>query len=446
MPMQVEIKEKLPDIATVEWAWDDSGENSPVANIQLAVLGAPPAFRETLHVGRPNVTNRAGFLARIVAMLDSGRLTNHGPLVTEFETRVAEIAKTRHCIAVSNGTTALELAIAALDMRGEVIVPSFTFVATVHALRRQGIRPVFCDVDPDTHCLDPNAVEAAITSETSGILAVSLWGNLGEWERLHEIARRRGLRLLYDAAHAFGCAPLGGATADWCDAEVYSFHATKCVQAIEGGAILTHDDALASKLRLMSNFGFDAEDTVEHLGTNGKMNEAEAAMGLTSLESMGVIFAHNRANTHDYTERLAKVNGLRLLQHGDNQCHNYQYVVVEVDADEAGLSRDDIVAALRLENVVARRYFHPGVHQAEPYRSEQPRAGADLPVTKSLTERVMVLPNGLSIGSREVHLLTERIRTIVAHAPAVRDALSRCRDERLGVFLCHTVQGSRNSR
>ena len=411
------------------------------AEIQLAILGAPPAFQQTLLVGRPNVPNRDGFMSRIVSMLDSGWLTNHGPMVAEFEARVAQIAKTRHCIAVSNGTAALELAVGALGMRGEVIVPSFTFVATVHALRRQGIRPIFCDVDPETHCLDPDAVAAAITSETSGILAVSLWGNHGARERLHDIARQRHLRLLYDSAHAFGCAPHVGAMADWCDAEVYSFHATKCIQAIEGGAILTHDDLLASKLRLMSNFGFDGEDRVEHLGTNGKMNEAEAAMGLSSLDAMDEIFAHNRENTRIYADHLTDVPGIRLLERQNHQSHNHQYLVVEVDAAEAGLTRDEIVAALRLENVVARRYFHPGAHRAEPYRSQQPRAGANLPVTTALTERVMVLPNGLSIGAQEVELLTERIRTMVTYAPAVREALSRCRDERLGVFLRHTVQG-----
>ncbi len=206
-----------------------------------ALCSGAPAFAETIHVGRPNMPCRERFLDRIDQMLSSRWLTNHGPLNDEFERSVAEIAGTRHCIATCNGTVALELAISALGMRGEVIVPSFTFVATVHALARQGIRPVFCDIDPDTHCLDVAKVEEAITSETTGILGVHLWGNVCATRALEDLARRTGLKLLFDAAHAFGCATDGRSVGTAGDAEVFSFHATKFVHSIEGGAIVTNE-------------------------------------------------------------------------------------------------------------------------------------------------------------------------------------------------------------
>lgn len=397
----------------------------------IALLGAQPAFPEMLYVGRPNMPNRDAFLARIKTMLDSGRLTNLGPMVQEFEARVARIAGVDHAIATCNATTGLELAIGALGMRGDVIVPSFTFVATVHALWRQGIRPVFCDVDPVTHCLDVDCVEAAITSRTTGILGVHLWGNSCASRRLRDLARSHGLKLLFDAAHAFGChadkprCPTSG------DAEVFSFHATKCVHAFEGGAIVTNDGELAERLRLMVNFGFAGEDRVAHLGTNGKMSEASAAMGLTSLESMGDFFEHNRRNFACYTDGLAEVPGVELMPRSLDQTHNFQYIVTEIVAEEAGLTRDELVAALRMENVMARRYFHPGCHRMQPYLGLFPRAGRTLPETEGLTQRVMVLPTGMAISQEEIERLCARIAAIVRRAPIVRDALRRTRDDRL---------------
>lgn len=401
----------------------------------MALLGAAPAFAETLHVGRPNMPDRARFLSRIDRMLDSGRLTNLGPMVLEFEERVARIAGTRHCIATCNATVGLELAISALGMTGDVIVPSYTFVATVHALWRQGLRPVFCDIDPRTHCLDPESVEAAITSRTTGILAVHMWGNTCATHALQDIAERHGLKLLFDAAHAFGCGTRQRAVGSYGDAEVFSFHATKCVHAFEGGAIVTDNGELAGRLRLMVNFGFAEEDTVEHLGTNGKMSEASAAMGLTSLEAMEAIVAHNQANHRAYASGLAAIPGIALMPRRSNQPHNFHYVVTEIDPAEAGLTRDELVAALRLENVVARRYFHPGCHRMQPYAGLFPQAGRTLPVTEEVARRVMVLPTGLQVSEADVARLTSRIAAITRQAPAVRVALAQCRDPRMPSFL-----------
>jgi len=401
----------------------------------LALLGASPAFPETLHVGRPNMPDRAVFLARMETLFDSGRLTNLGPMVQAFELEVARLVGAKHCVATCNATVALELAVHALGMEGDVIVPSFTFVADAHALWRQGVRPVFCDVDPRTHSLDPDRVEAAITSRTTGILAVHMWGDRGGARPLERLAERRGLKLLFDAAHALGCEDDESGPRGAGHAEVYSFHATKIVNAFEGGAIVTDDAELAGRLRLMTNFGFDGEDRVRYLGTNGKMSEASAAMGLTSLESLGTIIAHNRRNEETYAIGLADVPGVRLVRSDGNVRHNHHYVVTEVDEHVAGLSRDELVAALRFENVLARRYFHPGCHRMSPYDGLFPQAGLTLPVTEALTRRVMVLPTGLSVTPEDIGRLTERIAAATGRAHEVRRALRGSTDPRRPDFL-----------
>ena len=417
-------------------------ENGATLPADLALLGADPAFSETLHVGRPNMPDRAAFLARMETLLDSGRLTNLGPMTQAFEREVARLAGTEHCVATCNATVALELAVQALGMEGDVIVPSFTFVADAHALWRQGVRPVFCDVDPHTHTLDPDRVEAAITSRTTGILAVHTWGDRSGSRALERLAERRGLKLLFDAAHAFGCEEDEGGPRGAGDAEVYSFHATKVVHAFEGGAIVTDDAELARRLRLMINFGFDGEDQVRHLGTNGKMSEASAAMGLTSLESLDAIIEHNRRNRSAYAKGLLDVPGVRLVRTDTNARHNHHYVVAEVDARVAGLSRDELVAALRFENVLARRYFHPGCHRMAPYDGLFPQAGLTLPVTEALARRVMVLPTGLSVTPADIALVTTRIAAAVRRADEVREALRRSTDPRRPDFLDHLHGGS----
>lgn len=380
---------------------------------ELAILGGHSAFPEPLHVGRPNIGNRATLLARINDMLDRRWLTNHGPFVQEFEQRIANFLGAKHCIAMCNATIALEIAIRALGLHGEVIVPSFTFVATAHALQWQEITPVFCDVDQITHNLDPNKVEAMITPRTSGIIGVHVWGRPCAIEALGEIAERRHLKLMFDAAHAFGCSYRGRMIGNFGEAEVFSFHATKFFNTFEGGAVVTNDHELANRIRLMTNFGFAGYDNVIYVGTNGKMSEASAAMGLTGLDSLDEFIAANRRNYAAYRAGLRDVPGLQLIMYDEAERGNYQYVIVEVDEVAAGLSRDDLVNILQAENVLARRYFYPGCHQMEPYRSYLPHAGLLLPETEKLTRRVMSLPTGTAVGPAEVETICAILQLVV---------------------------------
>src|SRR6185369_16835713 len=341
--------------------------NDPVDD--LALFGGQPCFAETLHVGRPNIGNREKLLERFNQMLDSRWLSNAGPFVRELEARIAAMIGVRHCIVMCNGTVALEIATRALGLKGEVIVPSFTFVATAHALQWQEITPVFCDIDLQTHTIDPNKLESLITPRTTGIIAVNLWGRNCEIARLEEIARRRGLKLFFDSAHAFGCSYQGRMIGGFGDAEVFSFHATKFVNSLEGGAIVTNNDDLAQKLRLMRNFGFTSYDRVDSLGINGKMNEVSAAMGLTNLDSMDEFIGINRRHYKQYEDHLAPFAGISFLPYDDNERSNYQYVVLEIDESKTGVTRDELLQILHAENVLARRYFYPGCHKMEPYKS-----------------------------------------------------------------------------
>ena len=389
----------------------------------LALLGGKPAFGELLHVGRPNVGDRGRFLKRVNELWERRWFTNNGPYVREFEQKLVKLLGVKHCIPVCNATVAMELAIRALDLRGEVIVPSFTFVATAHALQWQEITPVFCDIDRATHNLDPARVEQMITPRTSGIIGVHIWGRPCNVEALSGLARRHKLKLLFDAAHAFGCSLGGRMVGNFGEAEVFSFHATKFFNTFEGGAIATNNDELATKIRLMKNFGFNGYDNVIYVGTNGKMTEISAAMGLTELESMDAFIVTNRKNYYAYQEGLKGIPGVTLTRYDEAERCNFHYIVLEIDETAAGLGRDQLIAALHAENVLARRYFFPGCHRMQPYRSFFPHAGLRLPETERLASRVLNLPNGTGVGAAEIRTICDLIRFILVHGPETRREL-----------------------
>jgi dTDP-4-amino-4,6-dideoxygalactose transaminase len=389
----------------------------------LAILGGLPSFPDKIHVGRPNIGDRNRLFDRMQTVLDTRWLSNGGPFVQEFEQRIAEAAGVKHCIAMCNATVALEIAIRALELSGEVIVPSFTFIATAHALQWQEITPVFCDITPETHNIDPEKVGALITPRTTGILGVHLWGRPCDIDALQGIAAEHNLKLIFDAAHGFGCSYQGRKIGAFGDAEVFSFHATKFVNSGEGGAVVTNDDALARRIRLMKNFGFADYDTVIYIGTNGKMNEICAALGLTNLESVEEFVATNKANFDTYRECLGSVPGVSIVRYDPASTPNYQYVVLEIDAAEFGITRDELLKTLHAENVLARRYFFPGVHRMEPYRSHFPHASLLLPNTEALVGRVLHLPTGTGVTQADVRKICDIICLAHQQAPQIRNAL-----------------------
>lgn len=386
----------------------------------LAFLGGAPAFSDPFHVGRPNLGNRQALLARINDMLDRHWLTNDGPLVKEFERRIAEFVGVKHCIAMCNGTAALEISIRALKLHGEVILPSYTFVATAHALQWQEITPVFADIDPRTYNIDPKTIDRLITPRTTGIIGVHLWGRTCATEAIETIARKRGLKVLYDAAHAFGCSGQGKMVGGFGECEIFSFHATKFLNSFEGGAVVTNDEELAEKMRLMRNFGFAGYDHVIYPGVNGKMPEVCAAMGLTSLEAIDEFVAVNLRNYSAYLAGLNSLPGVSVIDYHSGEKNNYQYIVVEINSELAPLDRDELISVLHAENVLARRYFWPGCHRMEPYRSLYPNAALLLAETERIAARIMVLPTGTSVTPADVQTICGCIAHAFAKAVEVR--------------------------
>jgi dTDP-4-amino-4,6-dideoxygalactose transaminase len=389
----------------------------------LAIFTGNPLFDENLCVGRPNIGNRDSFMERMNDIFDRRWFTNNGKYVQEFERKLADFIGVKHCIVMCNATIALEIVIRGLGLTGEVIVPSFTFVATPHSLQWQKITPVFCDIDPETHNLDPRRVEEMITPRTTGIIGVHVWGRPCAIEDLTNIAERRGLSLLFDAAHAFACSHKGGMIGSFGDAEVFSFHATKFFNTFEGGAVTTNNDELAAKVRLMKNFGFAGYDNVDYIGTNGKMSEVSAAMGLSSLEGLDEFIEVNRRNYLLYRKGLANIPGVRLLDYSETDKRNYQYVILEIDETVINLSRDQLVMILHAENVLARRYFYPGCHRMEPYRSYFPHAHLLLPNTELLASRVVSLPTGTSVSPTDVANICDIIRLAVTHGTELKSRM-----------------------
>ena len=391
----------------------------------LAVFGGEPAFSSPLHVGRPHIGNRRELAARFEDLLDRRWLTNDGRYVQEFERGIERYLGVEHCVATSSGTTALQIATRAGGLSGDVLVPSFTFIATPNALAWQGLNPVFCDVDPTTYTIDPDAAENLISTRVTGIVGVHLWGRPCKVDALAALADRQDLRLILDASHAFGCSHRGRMIGTFGDAEVFSFHATKPLNTAEGGAIVTNDGALADRARLMRNFGFADYDRTAGLGINGKMSEFSAAMGLTSLDSLPRFIAANRRNYEGYRAGLANVPGLSLVPHERTERHNYHDVVVEVSEGDAGISRDVVQRVLWEEKVLARRYFYPGAHRMEPYRSTIASAGSTLPVTEHLAAKTLVLPNGGEIRAQEIEGVCELAAFVVENGAEVARRLGR---------------------
>ena len=381
----------------------------------FAIFGGKPAFDEPLHVGGPNIGNRARLMERFNEILDRRWLSNNGPYVKEFEKRIAESLGVKHCVAMSNGTTALEITTRALGFTGEVIVPSFTFVATAHSLQWQGITPVFCDIDPQTHTLDPDLIEGMLTPRTTGIIGVHLWGRPCNISALENMAQRHNLKLIFDAAHAFGVSYKGRMIGNFGNAEILSFHATKFLNTLEGGAVVTNDDELAAKLRLMKNFGFAGYDKVIYIGINGKMDEMSAAMGITGLESLDEFVSANFRNYKTYQNGLNGVPGVQIAAYNEREKNNYQYIILEIDEHTTGVSRDRLVEVLHSENILARRYFYPGCHRMEPYKSFFPHAGLLLPQTERLSARILALPTGSTIGPDEIENVCQIVRLAIEH-------------------------------
>ena len=350
--------------------------------------------------------------------------TNQGPLVQELESALKKQMRVRHVICVANATIGLMMAADALELKGRVITPAFSFIATSQSLTWAGLEPLFCDIEPHSHQLDPNKLEYALKNESvSAVLAVNLWGDACAHEELGRLAAQHGVPIYYDSAHAFGCEIAGRPIGSLGALEVFSFHATKVLSAAEGGCICTDDDALAARLRnIRSSYGAGAPVHVSRTA-NGRMSEAQAAIALLNLRDFPAILNRNRTIFDAYAAGLVDVAGLRLLRPQAVSRTNHQYVVCEIDVAEFGLNRDELQAVLRAENVMARRYFYPGIHRCTPYLEMFPNASAQLHVTETLCSRVLQLPIGQAVNEEVATRIAAIVRAAQANASAIRTAL-----------------------
>jgi dTDP-4-amino-4,6-dideoxygalactose transaminase len=369
--------------------------------------------KKPIYVGKPNIGNREKFLNRVNDILDRRWLSNYGPYVQEFEKRVAKTIGAKHAIAMCNATAAIEIASRALGLRGEVIIPSYTFIATAHALQWQEITPVFCDIDASTHNIDPQKIEQLITPKTTGIIGVHVWGRGCNTKKIQDIADKHNLKVMYDASHGFGCSINNKMIGTFGECEIFSFHATKFINCFEGGVVTTNNDKLAYQMRMMTNFGFTGYDQVDFLGINGKMNEVSAAMGITNLESMKDIIKTNQRNYFQYKKELKNVKGLSIIEYSKNESNNYQYVVIEIDPFTCSQTRDQIISFLHSLNIIARKYFWPGCHRMEPYRSLQPNSALLLQETESTAGKVIVLPTGQEVTNSTITYICDSIKAFL---------------------------------
>ena len=392
----------------------------------LAISGGRKMFPETLPVGQISVPAWSRFKAMADGIFDRRYYSNHGVLAQEFEKKLCNLLGVKHAVTMTNATIGLSLACKALGLPsgGRVIVPAFTFAASVQALTWAGLEPVFCDVDPLTHNISAATVAPLLhTPGVCAILGVHLWGNVCDIEGLQELANSQGILLFFDAAHAVGCTHHGMGVGGFGKCEIFSFHATKILSATEGGCVATNDDVIAERLRnLRSSYGRRATVPIP-VNANGRFSEMQAAFGLLSLEDFPQNCERNKQRMECYRSGLEGVPGIHFLLPTPDEKHNFQYVVFEIDEVAFGLSRDQLVHVLEAENILARRYFIPGMHRSPPYSTEFPQYLDALPGTDALCKRVMQLPSGEVISLEVIQKICEIIRFIQHHAQEIRERL-----------------------
>lgn len=378
----------------------------------LAIHGATAAFEKTLPVGQLNIPSWDRFETSFNDIFSRQYYTNQGPLVVELEEKLSEFLGVKHVICMVNATIALMIAVKALELKGKVLCPAFTFVATAQSLTWAGLKPVLCDIDPVTHQMSVERAAALIDEDVSAILGVHLWGNPCSPKAFQNLAQQNNIAVYFDAAHAFGCSFSGTPAGNFGSLEVFSFHATKILNAAEGGCVCTNDDELAKKLRnIRSSYGAGEPVKIPITG-NGRMSEAQAAMALLSLADYAANRECNKNRFDLYAKRLGDIPGINILSPSESNVSNYQYVVLEVSSKEFGLSRDVLQKILVAENIACRKYFSPGIHRTIPFRDDVPDYETAFPYTDQLCEKVLQLPSGQHVTTDCVNIICDIIDVV----------------------------------
>ena len=349
-------------------------------------------LNKPVYVTQPSMPPLEEFEEYLRQIWESKWLTNEGKFHQEFESALREYLGVKYISLFTNGTLALITALQALNITSEVITTPFSFVATTHALWWNGIKPVFVDIEPEYCNLNPEKIEAAITSQTTAIMPVHVYGNPCRVDRFQQIAETYGLKLIYDAAHAFGVRINGNSVLNYGDLSILSFHATKVFNTFEGGAIICHDAKTKKRIDLLKNFGFIDETTVIEPGINAKMNELQAAYGLLQLKYVDKWILKRKTITEVYRKKLKGIAGIRFLNDVTGVEHSYTYFPILIDAAIFGKTRDTVYEELKKHNIFSRRYFFPLISQFPTYRSLLSANKGNLPIAEKIVEQVLCLP------------------------------------------------------
>lgn len=341
---------------------------------------------------------------------DSKWITNNGPFHQQLEKDLAEYLGVKYISLFANGTLALMTSLQALRISGEVITSPFSFVATTHSLWWNKITPVFVDIEPEYLNIDPAKIEAAITDKTTAIMPVHVYGNPCKMEEIQRVADKNGLKVIYDAAHAFGVKKDGVSILNQGNLSILSFHATKVFSTIEGGAIISHTDEMKHHIDNLKNFGFRGETIVEEPGINAKMNELQAAYGLLQLKYIDGFIARRKEITEQYRKRLKEIPGIRCLDHMVGVNHSYSYFPILVNEEKYGMSRDALYEKLKENNIFGRRYFYPLISNFVPYSKLPSASPENLRVATQTAENVLCLPIFADLEDNQIMQIVEIIK------------------------------------
>lgn len=362
-------------------------------------------MQKPIQVTRSSMPAFEEYIDEIKDLWENHWLTNMGVKHKKLEAEMSRYLDTPNVTLFTNGHLALECAIAAFNLTGEVITTPFTFASTTHAIVRNGLEPVFCDINPNDYTIDVDKLESLITEKTSAIIPVHVYGNICNVNEIERIAKKYKLKVIYDAAHAFGVTVKGRGIASCGDASMFSFHATKVFNTIEGGAVTFGDDSLKIILNHLKNFGITGPESVEYVGGNAKMNEFQAAMGICNLRHIDIEINKRKAVVEKYKERLDGIDGIKLAQPQDGIKSNYAYFPVVFDGYR--LNRDEVYEALKNENIIPRKYFFPLTNSYECYRDRF--NCEETPVAKYIADRVLTLPLYADLTMEDVDRICEII-------------------------------------
>lgn len=366
-------------------------------------------MKTPIYVTSPSLPPLKELIPYLEKIWENKWLTNNGEFHQLFEQKLAEYLGVRYVSLFTNGMIALQVGMQALRITGEVITTPFTFVATTHAIYCNSCKPIFCDIEPETFTLDPEKVEALITPQTTAIMPVHVYGNPCLHEKLQKICVTYGLKLFYDAAHTFGVKKDGIGICNWGDLSMLSFHATKVFNTFEGGALVTNDENMKKRIDFLKNFGFADEVTVVAPGSNGKMDEFRSAYGLLQLQRLDENIEKRHRIAVRYRDALRNIPGIHVLEDLPGVRHNYAYFPILVNEQQYGMSRDELYAKLKAENIFSRRYFYPLCSDFPTYRRLQSASPCNLPIAQKVAQEVLCLPLYSDLKDSNVNRICDTI-------------------------------------